>query len=248
MKKIISILLLSSLFGCADKFSFGGDSEGPGDGKGGSMARFTITNDYLYVVDNNSLKSFNIANPADPIPNGSVSIDAFTETIFPFKGHLLIGTRTGMYIFGLSNPSKPNRISVYQHFTSCDPVVAYGDYAYVTLRSGTACMRGQNQLDVLNIAQLQTPKLLTSYALLNPHGLGVTDKYLFVCEGASGLKIFDKANPADLKMLEFKYDIKAFDVIPLDESLIVTGDDGIYQYSFDQKGKFSLLSRIPVTR
>ncbi len=246
MKKIPLFLAFIVALSCKSDFSWVGDGGNSNTGKGGSMARFTIVGDYLYIVDNTHLKSFNISNPGDPIPNGMVQINAFAETIFPFKNHLLIGTRTGMHIYGLSNPSSPNPISVYQHFASCDPVVADGDFAYVTLRNGTPCMRGQNQLDVINIAQLQAPRLLASYPMLNPHGLGVADKYLFLCEGGSGFKIFDRTNPAELKLLEFKYDIKSFDVIPLEKSMIITGDDGIYQYSFDDGGKFELLSKISV--
>lgn len=248
MKKLIILWIAMTAVACKGDFSFSGDSESPTGGKGGSMARFTITNDYLYIVNSNNLKSFNISNPADPIPTGEVPINAYAETIFPFKNHLLIGTRTGMYIFGLNTPSKPSQVSVYQHFASCDPVVAAGDYAYVTLRRGTPCTRGQNQLDILNIAQLATPQFVVSYPMLNPHGLGVTNKYLFLCEGASGFKIYDRTNPTDLKMIDFKYDIKSFDVIPLEESLVITGEDGIYQYAFDQKGNFELLSKISVTK
>ena len=56
-----------------------------------------------------------------------------------------------MYIFNVASPENPQFVSVYSHVVSCDPVVAEGNYAYVTLRSGTNCNRGLNVLDVVDI-------------------------------------------------------------------------------------------------
>jgi len=246
MKKLLFIFVGLLLFSCK------GDSvevqSGDGSGRGGSMARFTIVGDYLYLVDNQSLVSFNIKNEDNPTYGAKTPISAFTETIFPFKNNLLVGTQTGMQIFGLSNPISPNQISVYQHVTSCDPVVADGNVAYVTLRSGTACNRGQNLLDVIDISQMQSPLQIGSYPMQNPHGLGVRGKLLFVCEGDNGLKVFDKSNHRSLKLLHTIEDVKSFDVIPLSNHLIVTGKDGISQYEYTEDGKMNLLSQLTIEK
>jgi hypothetical protein len=213
-------------------------------GTGGSMARFTIMGDYLYVVDNNSLKTYNISNTADPVFVKKHTLGTTVETIFPFKEHLLVGTMTGMYIYSVEKPESPVLKSVYNHVVACDPVVADGKYAYVTLRGGTNCRRAINALDVIDISDMNKPSLVKSFPMENPHGLGVDGKYLFVCEGDFGLKIFDKTNPISPKEIANYKEVRSFDVIPNNNSLIVTGKDGILQYAYNEKNEVKLLSKI----
>jgi hypothetical protein len=245
MKKVIPIFfVILLLMSCESNFS--AESVIGGSGRGGSLARFAVVENYLYVVDNNNLKVFDVNNPLDPTFLNSTPIEAFAETIFPFGENLLIGTRTGMYVYNISQPAKPAFVSVYSHFASCDPVVAEGDFAYVTLRNGTPCMRGQNQLDILNISNLSNPRFLKSIPLMNPHGLGVNGNVLFVTEGDEGLRVFDRTDPTDPKLLKFMSNIPAFDVIPLDKTVIVTGRDGVYQFAYTQQGDLEQLSKIAV--
>ncbi len=241
MKKILAILLLSTII-----YACRGDavSASPTTGTGGSTARFTIANGYLYIVDNQSLKTYNIQNASNPIFVKKSSLNTVVETIFPFNNHLLIGTQNGMYIFNISSPENPQFVSVYSHVVSCDPVVAEGNYAYVTLRSGTNCNRGLNVLDVIDIRDLKTPKLLSSYPMQSPHGLGVGGDLLFVTEGDYGMKVFDKTDPKALKQINYFQDFAAVDVIPEDNTLIVTGKDGVYQYSYNAQKELKLLSKI----
>ena len=151
-----------------------------------------------------------------------------------------------MFIFSISNPENPSRVAVYSHVVSCDPVVAEGNYAYVTLRSGTNCNRGLNSLDVVDIRDMSRPQLLKSYPMQSPHGLGVDGNLLFVTEGDFGLKVFDKTNPNDLKLIKTFADFTAFDVIPDANVLIITGKQGIYQYSYNAQQELKLLSKIPI--
>lgn len=245
MKKLF-LLLLFSVFIYACK----GDSVAAGDtsttGKGGSTARFTIAKNYLYIVDNQSLKVFNIADAANPVFVKKVSLFTVVETIFPFNEHLLVGTQNGMYIFSISAPENPKQIAIYSHIVSCDPVVAEGNFAYVTLRNGTNCNRGFNSLDVIDIKSLSTPTLIKSYPMKNPHGLGVDGNLLFVTEGDYGLKVFDKTNPLDLKEIKNVQDFAALDVIADANTLIITGKDGIYQYSYNAQNELKLLSKIAI--
>lgn len=246
MKYLYLILITVCSLGCESNFR----AEAPpnGSGRGGSLARFTIIGDNLYVVDNSNLKVFNIRSPKDPVFINSSPIDAFAETIFPFGENLLIGTRTGMFVYSIRQPEKPTYVSQYSHFVSCDPVVAEGDFAYVTLRNGTPCMRGQNQLDILDISNLSNPRLVNSVQLTNPHGLGVNKNILFVTEGNGGFRIFDRTDPARPNLIKFVSNIPAFDVIPLDNNLILTGSDGIYQFAYDQQGNLNQLSKIAVVK
>ena len=83
-----------------------------------------------------------------------------------------------MQIFDNSNPSEPIHLSTFAHARVCDPVVVNDDYAFVTLRSGDRCSGFVNQLDVVDIKDLENPKLVKSYPMDNPHGLGVAWQYI----------------------------------------------------------------------
>src|SRR5688572_8350174 len=101
----VIILMLLTAAACskdAEVMSSPQDSAGSGSntgsGTGGSMARFTISGDHLYTVNTTNMQIYNISNPADPIPGQQVNIGTGIETIYPYKGHLFIGSMNGMYI------------------------------------------------------------------------------------------------------------------------------------------------------
>jgi hypothetical protein len=219
----------------------------PNVGTGGSTARFTISKDYLYVVDNQSLRVFNVQAEQNPSYIKKVGINTNAETIFPFGNNLLIGTQTGMYIFKITTPEAPTLLSIYQHVRSCDPVVADSTFAYVTLRSGTFCNGANNTLDIVDISDWTKPTIVKSYQMKHPHGLAVDGKLLFLGEDDFGLKVFDKSNLLNIKELASFPDVKAADVIAKDKVLLVTAQDGIYQYSYENPKDIKLLSKIAIT-
>ena len=108
-------------------------------GVGGSMARFTINGDFLYGLDGSNLDVVDVSNQAMPVAKNEIPLSWDVETLFPTNNKLFVGSRTGMYIFDLQEPTKPTLLSHYAHVRSCDPVVVEGNYAYVTLRSGSVC-------------------------------------------------------------------------------------------------------------
>jgi hypothetical protein len=219
-------------------------------GVGGSMARFTISSNMLYVVDNENLRKFNISSPANPVSSGTSYIGRNIETIFPYNNHLFIGSTNGMFIYNVTNPDNPVYISTYIHGTACDPVVVDGDYAYVTLRSGTPCNTSLNQLEVVNIQNLANPTLSHTVQMTNPHGLGKDGSALFVCDGTAGLKVLDATNPTTIPSTPVMHvsSIQATDVIPFNNKLFMIGTDGFYQYDYSNLQNITLLSRIPVEK
>ena len=221
----------------------------PTTGVGGSMARFAIADQRLYAVDDSNLRVFSIVSPEDPVAGNEVRIGWSIETIFPFQDHLFIGSQQGMFIYDQSDPDNPTFVSEFSHATSCDPVVANDTRAYVTLRSGNACQGFTNQLDVINIRDVANPQLIESYAMDNPHGLGISGTTLFVCEGEFGLKVFDATNDRtiDQRQLAHFKDIHAYDVIPLDDVLMVIGEDGLYQYDYTDPTNIRQLSKLAIT-
>jgi hypothetical protein len=219
-------------------------------GIGGSMARFTIYDHYLYTVSDNDLQVFDITTPTEPQTGNKINLGWGIETIFPYKDKLFIGSTTGMHIYNNSNPEKPEYMSRFEHARACDPVVVEGDYAYVTLRSGNACAGFVNQLDVINIQNLNAPTLVKSYPMQNPHGLGIDDGTLFLCEGEFGLKTFDAQDPLKISENQLQHfkEKHAFDVIPLGNVLLMIGDDGLYQYDYTNPKDLKLLSVMPIVK
>ncbi len=220
-------------------------------GTGGSMARFTIVDNSLYVLDGNNMIVYDITDAENPKKMNEIAMDFNVETIFPHEGQLFIGGTEGMYIYDNSDPTNPRFLSKFEHAVACDPVVVAGDYAYVTLRSGGPCNRAINQLDVVNISNLQNPTLVKNYEMHNPHGLSVQGNTLFLCDGNQGLKVFDVENKnAILDNLKFAdRDIrKAYDVIPNMENgtLIVVGKEGIFQYDMMDPEKLQRISQITI--
>lgn len=220
------------------------------NGTAGSMARFALYDNYLYTVNASTLQLFDIQNPADPQIGNKVQLGWGIETIFPYGDKLFIGSQSGMHIYDNRNPQKPERLSVFQHARVCDPVVVHGNTAYVTLRSGNTCQGFTNQLDVVDISNLLSPRLIKSYPMRNPHGLGIDFPNLFICEGAYGLKTFNASDVQniDRNLLEYIDKIDAYDVIPLGKSLLLIGRDGFYQYDYSNPQKLRLMSKIPVQR
>jgi hypothetical protein len=228
-----------------------GTGGGTGGGKpsmGGSMARFAIEGEYLYTVNDKSLRLFSLETPALPAPKGDVPIGFGIETIFPYGDHLFIGANNGMHIFSIQSPEAPEKISSYQHVQSCDPVVVQGKYAYVTLRSGNACQGFTNQLEVVDISNLAEPKLFKTYPMQNPHGLGINQQQrLYICEGTFGLKALNAKDPENIELLTHFTNLHAYDIIVFDEHLLVIGQDGLYQYR--EKGNtLEQISVIPVVK
>jgi hypothetical protein len=227
---------------------FSGGAESSQSGVGGSMARFTITGEYLYAVDHTDLITFNITSAQNTVKVDQKGLGWGIETIFPYQENLFIGSESAMYIYELSNPTSPSQLSVYLHATSCDPVVVEGEYAFVTLREGERCPGGINRLEVIDVEDLTQPTKVQSYEMINPHGLGIDNGTLFISEGDFGLKILDASNPLEIKQLRHITDIHAYDVIPLNGVLMVTGESGIVQYDYSDLENLRHLSSIPIFR
>jgi hypothetical protein len=217
-------------------------------GIGGSMARFTIANNYLYALDDSKLDIVSLASPRSPVAKNEIQLNWWPETLFPNGNSLFIGTRNGMFIFDINTPDNPKQLSAYQHIVSCDPVVVEGDYAYVTLYAG-GC-GNLNQLEVVNISNLSSPQLVKTYPFTSPHGVGIDNGILFICDGNDGLKIFDASdvNAITSKQLAHYPNINALDVIPFNDVAMMIGSDGLYQYSYGDIKNIKLLSKIAIER
>ncbi|MEZ4847126.1 MAG: hypothetical protein R3B93_00530 [Bacteroidia bacterium] len=224
-------------------------------GKGGSMSRFALTDDYLYIVTPKQLLVYDAANCTEH-PSRITIHDlelwgGAAEMVFTMNDLLMIGSTSSMMIYSLSNPENPEFLSNFQHVNSCDPVTSDGTFAFVTLRNGPndPCGGGwNNQLDVLNIENPRNPYLVSSFPMTEPAGLGLDGNMLFIADGPAGLRVFDASNPANVgnKSIAHFSEMQGFDVIPNDGVLIMVGEDGIVQYDYADPKNITKLSTIPV--
>lgn len=251
MKKLlfISFMLLSVTIIFQNCGSTNKDvSPSSSTGTGGSMTRFAISGNSLYIATKQSLDVFDINDPTTPKKTKTNNLGVGVETIFPYNSNLFIGANDGMYIFDNSSTDTPKLITKYTHVMSCDPVVVQGNYAYVTLRAGTNCRFGNtlSSLDVVDISNLNLPQMIHSQVIQTPYGLGVDGNRLFVCDGKNGFKIYDLTDPTKPVLKKSISDNPAYDVIPNKKILIVTGEKGIAQYRYDNAETFDLLSKIAI--
>ncbi len=217
-------------------------------GMGGSMARFTLKDDFLYTVSDNDLNAFDISDAVNPNRSSTTNLGWGIETIYPYRNNLFIGSQSGMFIYGLDNPAAPSLRGQFNHARACDPVVVKDDVAYVTLRGGTPCEGFNNQLDVIDISNLSSPSLLKTYPMDSPHGLAITnDDILYVCDGDSGLRVYEADDPEKLDQIHRERSLPTYDVIALaNDVILVVGRDGLYQYDASNPSKLEELSVIPV--
>jgi hypothetical protein len=243
MKKYIFILIAFTITSCNDDIS--SNDAALDVGQGGSLATFTILNDYLYTVDNQNLNVFNISTTNNPVLVNTVFIGFDIETLISYKNVLYIGSRNGMFIYDTVNPEAPKQLSAVQHFTACDPVIANDTHAFVTLDTSLGCGTDISALQIYDIKDLTNPILISQRNLLAPKGMGLYGKYLFVCDDE--VKIFDISDPENSKLVH-SINTAAFDVIIINDKVITVGNNTLNQFALNKNDitNTSLLSTISI--
>jgi hypothetical protein len=236
------VLVCLFLFSCSKESSVGPGSSS--NGTGGSLARFTIAGNYLYIVDNNKLNTYDITRPDTPVFSNTVTIGNGIETIFPYGNHLYIGSQTGMFIYSLANPAVPAYTGEAQHLRSCDPVVANDSAAFVTLRSGSACGPAIEGLYIYDTRNLMSPQLITTINLATPWGLGLKDSILYVCGGTNGMSVVNVADLQHPVMLQTIRGHDFRDVIADRNLLVGYVADGIALYDIGNPAAPAFIKKI----
>lgn len=212
-----------------------------GTGTGGSLARFTIAGNYLYLADYSTIEVFDINNPQSPVKKASIPVGFGVETIFPYKDKLFIGSRDGMFIYSLANPAKPQLLGSAQHVRSCDPVVANDSIAYVTLKGGRPCGPVEDGLYVYNITNITKPQQTALLKLSTPEGLGLKDSVVFVCRGQNGLSAVNVKVNNSPKVMYTLTDADYKDVIPMGDVLICYVATGLLLYDISNLNKITTI-------
>ncbi len=223
-------------------------------GVGGSYARFIIVGDFMYVVDDQSLITFDISDADDLVQVDKQPIGNRIETIFNFNEKLFIGSGEGLFIYEILENGIPQQLSATSYFEfeiyPCDPVVANDSFAYVTLNAkrrindpcGGSFEVDANVLKIFDITDPRQPNLLAEYGMFAPKGVGLDGTTLFVCDDEAGLKIFDVTDPYNLVSIAHIENFTAFDVIPLDGLLLVVGPENVYEFDYTDLDNITLLS------
>lgn len=242
MKKYYYLLLLLVIAVACSKDVKEASSD---TGKGGSLARFAIAGNYLYVVNHEELKVFDISNAAEPVDKGTRHVGMEIETITSFGDKLFIGSSSALYIFDITDPVKPQMQARAQHFRSCDPVVTDGSTAYLTLRGTGLCGGPSNSLVAYDVRNIQNPVLKSTFNLFGPYGLGLQDSALYVCDGIKGLAVFNVKEPHQPKFLEYIEDGSTYyDVIPYRGVLIAYVKNGVRFFDISEPQKPVALSAL----
>jgi len=94
------------------------------------------------------------------------------------------------------------------------------------------------------------PSIIISYNFTNPHGLGIDNHILFLCDGSDGLKIYNATDVYHITQSPISHfqNIQATDVIPVNGLLFMIGDEGFYQYDYTDLQNVKLLSKILVKK
>lgn len=239
MKQWFFYLLISVNFllssGCGGLETSGGDISPLPNGQGGSTARFTILGNYLYIVDNQNLRVFDISDATNPVLVNKVSVGFDIETIFPFNDKLYIGSKTAVYFFSVADPKNPKQMSQAIEpsiIRRCDPVVGRDNVAWATLNVSGPCGGSQSLLVTYDISNLANPKKMGQSNLTAPGGLGYKNDALYVCDGTEGVKIYSIQNPFFPEYRnQFGRSLDRFlDVIPYKDILICQTSSGISTY------------------
>ena len=238
---VIVIFLFVVIVSCEKNGGTAADASSTG--KGGSMARFTIAANHLYLADYNALEVYDISG-GNATKKASVPLDWGVETIFPYKDKLFIGSTNGMFIYSIADPANPVKLGSAQHVRSCDPVVADEKYSYVTLRGSGQCGAAQDGLYIYDIKDVLRPKQLSLLPLQSPYGLGLVDSVVFVCRADKGLTAVNVKDPVNPKEMYTVKDANFLDVIPIDQLLICYVLDGILLYDASDLKKIVKLGNL----
>ena len=244
MRKIFVFLFAVIFVVSCEKAAEGTAALASSNGTGGSLARFTIIGNYLYLADNNSLITYSISNGSSPRETSRISVGFGIETIYPYKNNLFIGSRDGMFIYSVASPDKPILSGSARHVRSCDPVVANDSIAFVTLKGGNACGPAQDGLYIYNIKNIASPVQIHLMPLAKSTGLGLKDTTLFVAREDNGLEVINVKNPLlPVKKLTIKDGIY-YDVIALNNLLVCMVKTGILLYDISDVNNIKLVNTI----
>jgi hypothetical protein len=101
-----------------------------------------------------------------------------------------------------------------------------------------------SSLVVYNIKDISNPVLKTTIQLSAPHGLGISDNALYVCDELTGLKVFNIQDTYSPQLVNTITGETFFDVIPYGNILICQVSGGIALYDISIRHLPVFLSKV----
>lgn len=222
----------------------------------GSYAKSLIIGERLFIVTKSDMVTFDISAPDKPKEIDRQPVGNQIESLYYFKEKLFVGSGQGMFIYAVDT-GKPIQLSstnyseLFNVVYPCDPILATDSYAYVTLNTSievSICRRTGtdliNQLNVFDITDLAHPQLVGEYPMQAPKGLAKDGDNLFVCNGKSGVTIFNTSNPLSLTEIGQLTGFEAYDAIVLEGLLLVIGPNNVYQFDISDVSNITKISQI----
>ena len=153
-----------------------------------------ISDDRLYILTNNRLKIFSLADPENPTELGSHPI-ADCLTVFAQGDYAYVITFWEMKILDVSNPS--NIIEVGDYEPTNLKLFVLGDYAYLLL---------PGNLDIVDVSNPANPVSAGEFALNGSKDIfveeGSTIAYVIDLDGLHILDVSDPASVVELSVIE----------------------------------------------
>ncbi len=232
MNRLLLIVLALVVFGCTKSSDVTG---GHTNVKTGSLASFNIQGDFLILIDQNRIISYNITNPDVPkFASQYVDHSNIFETLFIRGDEIFVGSRNEMLIMHMDAVGSFEMIGRASHLRSCDPVVVQEDIAYVTTNSAGPC-GGADLLLIYDVSDIFQPQILVQREMSAPLGLAIHGKYLYICDQKDGLVIYNVESTYDPKVARKISIDGARDIIIYDptEMMLLT-DDALQFYDITE--------------
>ncbi len=256
MKHLFFFLFLVILASCTTNDQGTFDSA-TGTTLNGSYATLLAVDQFLYALNEEELSTFDISDTNNPIEVDKQNVGFEVENIYHNAGVLFIGSSTALHIFTIGADGIPVRQNETQYnfeeqpdWQPCDPVVADDQYAYVTLSTsaeGLGPCGGRvwiNELRIYDITDLTQPDLISITEMEFPKGLAVEGDYVFVCEGLSGVRLFDVSDRTAPSLMWVDEGFESYDIILKDGLMMIVGPQAIRQYDYTDINNIQYLSSI----
>lgn len=233
-KQVLSFIIAAALLAACTKDANVDSVKNQTGGNAGSITRFTAFNNYLYALDQNKVKVYDITDANMPKLVNELTTDYGLETITLYEGTIYIGSRSSLYILDVSVPANPVILSQTVREGAlaggCDPVVVKNTYAFSTVKIiENVCgqINSSSRLLVYDVSDKINPVLVDEEVMTMPNGLAYEDNYLFVCdEGDDRIFIYDISTPTAIHPYSSFDLVDPVDVIITDTKMVVSTKTG----------------------
>jgi hypothetical protein len=157
----------------------------------GSPVAVALSGNYAFVANGiqaDGLSVVNVADPANPVPRGSVPLIYGTSQAIAIKGeYAYVAARNGLQIFDISNPDGPNPVGFYEAESSINGVALRGRYAFVA----DGAMFRNNSLKVVDVSNPTIPVLTgRSDFGITVTGVSLNGDYAFISDSMPNAGIY----------------------------------------------------------